>query len=135
MNSKKFSDLSHALMMGSMVAVLIGLLAAVLAWIYIRRERVADLEEMDRRASVIAHQVAYPVQVALQQSDREMGALLGSSLEGYRRLLGLAIYRADGSLVAAGKGVAELADILQKTVSQSLESVFDFTAGWPDYSP
>lgn len=35
MNSKKFSDLSHALMMGLMVAVLSGLLAAVLAWIYI----------------------------------------------------------------------------------------------------
>ncbi len=122
MNSKKFSDLSHALMMGLMVAVLSGLLVAVLAWIYIGRERVADLEEMDRRASVIAHQVAYPVRVALQQPDRDMGALLGSSLEGYRRLLGLAIYRPDGRLAAAGQGVIDLSEELRKTALKAVES-------------
>lgn len=48
MNIRKFPDLSHALMMGLMVAALSGLLIAVLAWIYIQRERVADLEEMDQ---------------------------------------------------------------------------------------
>ncbi|MFZ1327316.1 MAG: trehalose-6-phosphate synthase [Candidatus Contendobacter sp.] len=120
MNIRKFPDLSHALMMGLMVAALSGLLIAVLAWIYIQRERVADLEEMDRRASVIAHQIAYPVQVALQQSDREMATLLGSSLEGYRRLLGLAIYRPDGHLIASGKGVIDLADDLRQIVLEAL---------------
>lgn len=49
-----------------------------------------------------------------------MATLLGSSLEGYRRLLGLAIYRPDGHLIASGKGVIDLADDLRQIVLEAL---------------
>jgi hypothetical protein len=41
---------------------------------------------MDRRAYVIAHQMVYSVQTALQLPDQEAAVTLGSALEGYRRL-------------------------------------------------
>jgi alpha,alpha-trehalose-phosphate synthase [UDP-forming] len=117
----KFSfHLPNSLRMGLLIAALVGLLIAALAWFQIERERRNDLEEMDRRAYVLAHQMAYPVQVALQLPDSEAATALGSMLEGYRRLIGLAIYRADGRLVAAGKGVADFSSLLDPIVEQVL---------------
>lgn len=117
----KFSfHLPNSLRMGLLIAALIGLFIGALAWFQIERERQNDLEEMDRRAYVLAHQMAYPVQVALQLPDSEATTALGSMLEGYRRLIGLAVYRADRRLVAAGKGVADFTDALREAVGQTL---------------
>ena len=120
MASKSSFRLPNSLRMGLLVAALVGLLIGVLAWFQVERERLNDLEEMDRRAYVLAHQMAYPVQVALQLPDSEAATTLGSMLEGYRRLIGLAIYRADGRLVAAGKGMADFSDVLHQVVGQAL---------------
>ncbi|MDS4022718.1 MAG: trehalose-6-phosphate synthase, partial [Candidatus Competibacter sp.] len=49
-------------------------------------------------------------------------------LEGYRRLIGLAVYRTDGRLVAAGKGVADFATILREAVGQTLTEGKDTVA-------
>lgn len=123
---KNFSfRLPNSLRMGLVIAMLIGILLGALAWIQVERERLADLEEMDRRAYVIAHQMVYSVQTALQLPDQEAAVTLGSALEGYRRLTGLALYRPDGRLIAAGKGVTDFASALQKIVTQSLESSKD----------
>ncbi len=116
----KFSfHLPNSVRMGLLIAALIGLFIGALAWFQIERERRNDLEEMDRRAYVIAHQMAYPAQVALQLPDSEAVTAFGSMLEGYRRLIGLAVYRTDGRLVAAGKGVADFADVLQQAVGKT----------------
>ena len=117
--------LPHSLWMGLLIAVVGGILVGFLAWIQIERERRDDLEEMDRRAYVIAHQMAYPVRTALQLPDKEAAVVLGSALEGYRRLTGLALYRPDGRLIAAGKGVGDFTDTLQKIVARTLESSKD----------
>lgn len=117
--------LPHSLWMGLLIAVVGGILVGFLAWIQIERERRNDLEEMDRRAYVIAHQMAYPVRTALQLPDKEAAVVLGSALEGYRRLTGLALYRPDGRLIAAGKGVGDFTDTLQKIVARALESSKD----------
>lgn len=117
--------LPHSLWMGLLIAVVGGILVGFLAWIQIERERRNDLEEMDRRAYVIAHQMAYPVRTALQLPDKEAAVVLGSALEGYRRLTGLALYRPDGRLIAAGKGVGDFTDTLQKIVARTLESSKD----------
>ena len=117
--------LPHSLWMGLLIAVVGGILVGFLAWIQIERERRDDLEEMDRRAYVIAHQMAYPVRTALQLPDKEAAVVLGSALEGYRRLTGLALYRSDGRLIAAGKGVGDFTDTLQKIVARTLESSKD----------
>lgn len=117
--------LPNSLRMGLLVATLVGLPIGVLAWLQIERERRNDLDEMDRRAYVLAHQIAYPAQVALQLPDSEAAATMGSMLEGYRRLIGLAVYRADGRLVAAGKGVADFSALLDPVVEQVLTEAKD----------
>ncbi len=120
MLSKSSLHLPNSLRMGLLIAALVGLLISALAWFQIERERRNDLEEMDRRAYVIAHQMAYPAQVALQLPDSEAATAFGSMLEGYRRLIGLAVYRTDGRLVAAGKGITDFANLLQQAVGQTL---------------
>jgi trehalose 6-phosphate synthase len=125
MASGALFHLPNSLRMGLLIAVLVGLLIATLAWFQIEHERRNDLEEMDRRAYILAHQMAYPVQVALQLPDSEATTTFGSMLQGYRRLIGLAVYRTDGRLVAAGKGVADFADVLREAVGQSLAEAKD----------
>ncbi|MBS1223249.1 MAG: alpha,alpha-trehalose-phosphate synthase, partial [Proteobacteria bacterium] len=125
MTSKSPFHVPNSLRMGLLITALVGLLISALAWFQIERERRNDLEEMDRRAYVIAHQIAYPAQVALQLPDSEVATTFGSMLEGYRRLIGLAVYRTDGRLVAAGKGVADFADVLQQVVGQTLAASKD----------
>jgi len=123
--SKRSFHLPNSLRMGLLITVLVGLLTGALAWFQIERERQNDLEEMDRRAYVLAHQMAYPVQVALQLPDSEATTALGSMLEGYRRLIGLAVYRADRRLVAAGKSVADFSALLDPMVEQALAETKD----------
>ena len=119
--SLKFSfRLSNSLRMGLLIAVLVGLLIGALAWVQVERERRSDLEEMDRRAYALAHQMAYSVQTVLQLPDSEAAAVLGSMLEGYRRLIGLAVFRPDGRLVAAGKGTSDFSESMDQIVRQAL---------------
>ena len=125
MIKKHFHRLPNSLRMGLWVTLLVGLLIGLSAWIQVQREQRTDLDEMDRRASVIAHQTVYAVQTALRLPDKEAVVALGSTLEGYRRLMGLAVYRADGQRVATGKAVSEFADTLQKVVDQTLQSSKD----------
>ena len=68
--------LPHSLRMGLLIAALAGILVGGLAWIQVHRERLGDLEEMDRRAHAIAHQMANPVRTALQLPDPEAEAAL-----------------------------------------------------------
>mgnify|MGYP000951427672 FL=1 len=117
--------LPQSLRMGLLVAALAGVLVGALAWIQVHRERFGDLEEMDRRAHVIAHQMANPVRTALQLPDPEVAAALGSALEGYRRLTGLALYRPDGRLIAAGKEVFDFAGAMQPIVGQAIKTSQD----------
>ena len=81
MASKRSFHLPNSLRMGLLITVLVGLLTGALAWFQIERERQNDLEEMDRRAYVLAHQMAYPVQVALQLPDSEATTALKLSAE------------------------------------------------------
>lgn len=65
MKSKPLSYLPNSLRMALLIALLVGLLIATLAWIQVEQDRSADLEEMDRRAYVIAHQMVYSIRPAL----------------------------------------------------------------------
>ncbi|HMQ11930.1 MAG TPA: hypothetical protein PKA43_10005, partial [Candidatus Competibacter phosphatis] len=127
MPTKTHYRLPNSLRMGLLVAGLVGLLIGALAWFQVERERAADLEEMDRRAYVLTHQMAYSVQAALQLPDREAAAALSSSLEGYPPLLGLAVYRPDGRLLVAGKAVQEYTADLDKVVARALKEQKDIT--------
>ena len=125
MSSETSPRLPNALRMGLLVTGLMGLLMGALAWFQVERERTTDLDELDRRAYVLVHQMAYSIQAILKLPDKEAAAALGSTLEGYRPLIGLAVYRPDGRLIAEGPDLAEFSSELKQTVIQAIKEPKD----------
>lgn len=112
--------LPNSLRLGLLTAGLAGLLIGALAWFQTERERLVDLEKMDRRAYILVHQMDYAVRAALQLPDAEAVTVLTPVLDGYRRLVGLAVYRPDGRLVAAGQGMHDVTAELKPMVMHAL---------------
>jgi trehalose 6-phosphate synthase len=92
-----------------------------MAWMQAQTERRIDLEDQDRRAQVLAHQLSGSVRDALAKPDKEVAKVLGSQIEGHRRLIGFAVFRADGRMIASGKAVPEFSDQVQPVVKKALE--------------
>jgi trehalose 6-phosphate synthase len=124
---KKLVHSSKPFRVGILIAGVVGLSMAAMAWYQLRREQSIDMEDIDRRAHMLAHQIAEPAAAALAQSDAEAAAKLSGRLEGYRRLIGFAVYRADGNPLAMGKAVHEFADILKPAVARSLRDAAETT--------
>jgi alpha,alpha-trehalose-phosphate synthase [UDP-forming] len=121
MSTESRIHLSKGLRMGFLIAAVVGLAVAMMAWYQIRRERRIDMEDQDRRAHMLAYQLREPVVEALKHSDKEAAKELASHLNGHRRLIGFAVYRPDRHRIAAGKEVLEFADQLDSSVKQSLD--------------
>lgn len=117
---KSLAQISKSLRMALLIAGVVGVATGGLAWYQIERERRTDIEDVDRRAHALAHQLSFTVREALERPDAEVPRLLGSRLEGYRRLIGFAVYRPDGRLVASAKAATELADEVQSPVKKVL---------------
>lgn len=117
---KSFLQVSKSLRVGLLVAAAAGLVVGTMAWYQVEVERQIDTEDVNRRAHAMAHQFSFAVQDALARPDAEVAQALGSRLEGYRRLIGFAVYRPDGRLMAAAKGATELTDALKGLVSAAL---------------
>jgi trehalose 6-phosphate synthase len=114
--------LSRSLRLGLLIAAIIGLATGLFAWRQVEHESRIDLEDVTRRAHVLAQQLSERARHALTLPDAEAGRDLRTRLEGYQRLLGYAVVRADGRLLAAGKAVAEFSDKLDGTVREALQS-------------
>jgi trehalose 6-phosphate synthase len=117
---KSLAQATKSLRMGLLIAGVVGLATGAMAWYQVQRERCIDLEDVDRRAHVLAHQVSDSVRDALGRQDRDVANALSTRLEGYRRLIGFAVYRPDGRLVASGKAVLEFSDSLKAPVAKAL---------------
>jgi trehalose 6-phosphate synthase len=113
---------SRSLRLGLFIAAVIGVVTGFFAWHQIENERAIDLEDVDRRAHVLAQQLSSRVTTALALPDEQARAQLRRRLEGYQRLLGYAVFRADGRLLTAGKTVADFADRLEGTVREALRT-------------
>jgi trehalose 6-phosphate synthase len=105
--------------MAVLVAGVVGVVLGFLAWLQVERERRVDLDDIDRRAHALAYQMSDRLRERL--SLPETGELLGVNLEGFRRLLGYALFRPDGRAVAMGKAVAEFAPELGEPVERAIE--------------
>ena len=103
---------TRSLRLGLLIAAVIGLATGLFAWHQVRNERAIDLEDVQRRAHALAQQLSDRVLHALTLPDAQARALLQPRLEGYQRLLGYAVFRTDGRLLAAGKAVSDFADKL-----------------------
>lgn len=114
--------LARSVRLGLFVAAIIGLVTGVLAWRQVEREGRIDLEDVTRRAHVLAQQLSERTAQALALPDAAAQRALLPRLEGYQRLLGYAVFRADGRLLAAGKAVVEFSDKLDGAVHQALRS-------------
>lgn len=109
-----------SLRLGLLIAAIIGLVSGLLAWRQVQRERDIDLDDVTRRAHAMTQQFSGNVLRALELPEGEARAQLTPQLEGYRRLLGYAVYRQDGTLLAAGRAVSEFADELSGLAREAL---------------
>ncbi len=113
---------TRSLRLGLLIAAIIGLATGLFAWRQVQNERAIDLEDVERRAHALAQQLSDRVLHALALPDEQALELLQPRLEGYQRLLGYAVFRADGRLLAAGRTVAEFSDRLDGTARAALQS-------------
>ncbi len=118
---------ARSLRLGLLIAAIIGLVTGLFAWRQVQNERAIDLEDVGRRAHALAQQLSDRVLYALTMPDTQARALLRPRVEGYQRLLGYAVYRADGRLVAAGKAISDFTDKLDGAMREALQSGSEVT--------
>jgi len=118
---------TRSLRLGLLIAAIIGLATGLLAWRQVQQEREIDLEDVGRRAHALAQQLSDRVLHALVLPDAQAREMLQPRLEGYQRLLGYAVFRADGRLLAAGRAVEEFADKLDGVAHAALQSAGEAT--------
>lgn len=105
-------QLARSLRLGFLIAAIIGVATGFLAWHQVEQERKTDLDDVNRRAQALAQQLSPAVGNALALPDPAASAALRPHLDGYRTLLGYAVFRPDGHLVAASEAVQDFADRL-----------------------
>jgi trehalose 6-phosphate synthase len=113
---------TRSLRLGLLVAAIIGLVTGLFAWHQVQNERAIDLDDVGRRAHALAQQLSDRVLYALTLPDIQARALLQPRIEGYQRLLGYAVFRADGRLVAAGKTISDFTNKLDGAMREALQS-------------
>lgn len=111
----------NGLRIGIIVTGIVGLVTSALLWVQLGRERGIDEGDLARRAQVLAHQMSGVVGEALRRPATEVPHAFHGLLDGHRRLIGFALFRADGSQAALGKGVAEFNEELKEPIRRALE--------------
>lgn len=116
------SRVPRAARIGLLVAGAVGLATGLMAWTQVQREREINEEDLQRRAHALAHQMTWPVRLALALPDPAVATALGDRLDGYRRVIGFAVFRPDGRMIASGQGVSEFLDEMRPRVAQAIQS-------------
>jgi trehalose-6-phosphate synthase len=114
------SKFSKSLRASALIAGVVGVVTGAMAWYQAQSERRIDTEDVDRRARALAHQFSFTVDSALERPDADAAEAIGSRLEGYRRLIGYAVYRPDGRPVASAKAVTEFTDVVRGPLKRVL---------------
>lgn len=113
---------SKSLRFGVVLATLAAIVVGALLWTQTRREYAQSIDDLNRRSQLLAFRIESLAKAALLMDENTAAALLSDRLDGHSRLFGMAIFRPDGSLLAAGEGIRELAPTIQPVVSASLRS-------------
>lgn len=131
---RSLAKISNSLRMAVLIAGLCGVAIGLMAWYQVNRERQADLEDLMRRAGVLVHRLSPGVLDALKRPDTEIQGELAPRLEAYRHLIGFALYRPDGRLVASTKTVPEFDQALRGPVTRVLRGEVEVVEmiGWED---
>lgn len=117
---KNFNTVPRSAKIGLLIAGVVGLATGVMAWYQVQRERAIDEDDLVRRAEALTYQMTWAANRALSLPDAEARKSLSGRLDGHRRVIGFAVYRADGSLLAGGQGVSEFGNEIQPRVMRAL---------------
>lgn len=117
-NNHRRLRLPRSVRFGLVVAFLAALGTSAVVWYQVREEYRTSVEDLDRRAGVLAFRNKETARAALALPDENVGRAMGDRLEGHSRLLGFALFRADGRRVASGAGVADLDPVVIPIVSR-----------------
>ena len=110
--------LPRSVRFGLVVAFLAALGTGAIVWYQVHEEFRTSVEDLDRRAGVLIHRNTPAARIALALPDDQVRVAMGDRLDGHSRLLGFALFRPDGRLVAAGQAVADLEPILAPVVAR-----------------
>lgn len=123
-----FARMSRSLRFGVLIAALGGAATAVVCWQQVAQERRQSLDDLERRAMVFAHRLSATTVRMLALPDAEVGPALGERLEGHSKLLGFAVGRPDGRIIASGPGVPDFDEVMKEAVTQAVETRDEATA-------
>jgi trehalose 6-phosphate synthase len=112
--------LARSLRLGMFIAAILGTATGLLAWRQVQNERRIDLDDVTSRAYALAQQLGGRASAALAMEDTEARASLEGRLDGYRRLLGYAVFRADGTLLDAGTDMSDFLPELAAAANEVL---------------
>jgi alpha,alpha-trehalose-phosphate synthase [UDP-forming] len=117
--------LARSLRLGMFVAAILGVVTGVFAWRQVQNERRIDLEDVNSRAQVLAQQLSDRAMAALTMPSGEAHTYLEAPLDGYRRLLGYAVFRSDGSMAGAGRAMDEFSTEIEGAARAALSKSHD----------
>jgi len=106
--------------------MLSSLTTALVFWSQIQSEHQQGLDDLTRRAQLLGHRLTPSARIALSGEDSTVPRTMGDRLDGHLRLLGIALFRPDGRMVAGGQGIAEVADSLKDAVMRSLAAKTEY---------
>lgn len=112
---------------GLVVAILAALGTGAVVWYQVHEEYSTSVEDLDRRAGVLLHRITPSVRAAFAMPDDKVSDAMGDRLDGHSRLLGFAMFRMDGRMVASGHGVADFETIITPMVARINEGEFETT--------
>lgn len=118
---------SRSLRFGLFIAIVSGLVTGTIFWFQARSEHRAGLEDLTRRAQLLAHRIEPIARTALGREDADVTSIVGDRLDGHLRFLGMAIYRPDGSMLASGQGLEDVTRDLSGAVTSGLEARADYS--------
>ncbi len=114
--------LARSFRLGLFVAAVLGTATGLFAWNQVEGERRIDLDDVTSRAYALSQQHAGRVSTALELPEDEARQSLEGRLEGYRRLLGYAVFRADGALIGAGQAMFDFSREIEAAARDAMRS-------------
>jgi len=118
--------LPRSVRFGLAIAILAALGTGAIVWYQVREEYRSSVEDLDRRAAALIFRNTPAARAALSLPDAQVGAAMGDRLDGHSRLLGFALFRPDGRLIASGQGVTDLEPTLTPIVGRISPAVPNF---------
>ncbi|MBL0926168.1 MAG: trehalose-6-phosphate synthase [Phycisphaerales bacterium] len=116
---------SKSIRFGLLIAVLAAAATGAIFWFQISAEQQQGLEDLTRRAQLLGHRVTPTARRAFDADESRVPTVVGDRLEGHLRLLGMSLHRADGTMIACGQGLTDLAAAVAPAARQAVDTGAD----------